>query len=133
MGQFGSLYDMMHYSVRNHAAFAAANYEVNAKVSLFANLVYNDGRGSLGGIDLDTKQISAVPAGFDYAAVSEIGRFSALNVERVQQIYGMNYQLSPNWVISTVAYYGRYKDRQPYLFDANGRTSGVHGGINYVF
>jgi hypothetical protein len=48
VGQFGSLYDMMHYSTRNHTAFATANYEVNARLSFFANLVYNDGRGSLG-------------------------------------------------------------------------------------
>jgi hypothetical protein len=123
----------MHYSTRNHTAFATANYEVNARLSFFANLVYNDGRGSLGGINLDTTQVPAIPAGFDYAAVSEIGRFSALSGRRTQQIYGMNYQLSPHWVLSWVAYHGRYTDRQPYLFDANGRTSGAQGGINFVF
>ncbi len=124
---------MMHYSTRNHSAFATANYDVNDKVSLFLNVVYDDGRGSLGGINLDTNQISAIPPGFDYVAVNEISRFSGLNVRRVQQLYGMNYQFSPNWVASLVGYYGSYKDRQPYLFDTNGRSAGVHGGISYVF
>jgi hypothetical protein len=36
-------------------------------------------------------------------------------------------------VLSWVAYHGRYKDRQPYRFDANGRTSGAQGGISFVF
>ncbi len=124
---------MMHYSTRNHTAFTAVNYDVNERLTLFANLVLNDGRGSLEGINLDTRQIEAIPAGYDYGAVSELGRFSALNARRIQQIYGMNYQISPRWVLSWVAYHGRYKDRRAYLYDANGRTSGIEGGLTFVF
>ena len=123
----------MSYSVRNHTAFFAANYHINEKFSLFANLVLNDGRGSMGGIDLDSNNVEGTPPGFNYAAVSELGRFSALSVGRTQQIYGMNYRFQPNWVLSVVGYYGRYDDRHPYLFDANGRSAGAHAGISYVF
>ncbi len=123
----------MSYSVRNHTAFFAANIRVSDKVSLFANLVYNDGRGSLGNLDLDPSRVEKTPAGFDYVKVSEIGRFSALSVGRTQQIYGVNYRFQPNWVVSVSGYYGHYDDRHPYLFDTKGRSAGVHGGISYVF
>lgn len=124
---------MMNYSVRSHSAFAAVDYEATSKLNLFANLVYNDGRGSLGGINLDTTQITTAPAGFNYAAVSEIGRYSALNVRRVQQVYGLNYQFAPNWMLTAAGRYDSYKDRQPYIVDANGRTSGAHVGVSYIF
>lgn len=132
-GQFGSLYDSMSYSVRNHTAFVAANYQVNEQFSLFANVVFNDGRGSLGGIDLDPSKAAGIPPGFNYPAISEIGRYSALSVGKTQQLYGLNYEFQPNWVLSVVGFHGRYEDRHPYLFDANGRSSGVHGGVSYVF
>lgn len=124
---------MMSYSVRNHTAFGAANFRVNDKVSLFANLVFNDGRGSLGNLELDPTGVPATPAGLDYQKISEIGRFSALSIGHTQQIYGMNYQFAPNWVASLSGYYADYKDRSPWLFDTNGRTSGVHAGVSYVF
>lgn len=133
MGQFGSLYDMTRYSTRNHTVFGAANYQVNPQLSLFANVVYNEGRSSLGGLNLDTRQISAVPTGFDYSAVSDLGTYSALNVRRVQAVAGMNYAFSPRWTFSWTAYYGRYQDFQPYLLDTNGRSTGVQGGISYNF
>jgi hypothetical protein len=123
----------MHYTTRAHTAFAAANYQAHERLGLFANLVMNDGRGSMGGINLDVRQIPAVPAGFDYGAVSEIGRFSALSARRIQQVYGLNYQFHPHWTLSWVAYHGRYRDRQPYLYHAGGRSAGVEGGLNYVF
>lgn len=123
----------MSWSVRNHTAFFAANYQVNENLSLFANLVINDGRGSLGNLSLDQTQVAKVPAGFDYYKISEIGRFSALSIGRTQQMYGVNYQFAPNWVATMVGYYADYNDRHPWLFDTNGRTAGVHGGISYIF
>ena len=133
MGQFGSLYDMMDYSVRSHTAMATLNYELSRKLGLFANLVYSDGRGSLGGISLDTTQVVQIPAGFNYAAVSEIGRYSALNVRRAQQVVGLNYQFAPNWMMTVSGFYDSYKDRQPYIIDANGRVSGAQAGVSYIF
>lgn len=134
MGQFGSLADMMSYSVRNHTAFIAANYEPRTGTSLFTNIVFNDGRGSMGNINLNPALLTAgSPAGFDYIAVSEIGRYSALSIGRTQQMYGINQQVAPGWTLSVVGYYANYKDRHPYLFDTNGRTAGVHAGINYAF
>ena len=123
----------MSYSVRNHTAFVAANFELRAGTSLFTNLVFNDGRGSMGNINLDPTILVGSPAGFDYIAVSEIGRYSALSIGRTQQMYGVNQKIAPNWTLSVVGYFANYKDRQPYLFDANGRTAGVHAGINYAF
>jgi len=133
VGQFGSLYDQMHWSARNHNVFAAVNYQVTSKWSVFGNFVWNDGRGSLGGLNLDTKQILTIPPGFNYGAVSEIGRFSALNASRTQDTVGTSYSLAANWVLSATYYYERYKDRSPYLLDATGRTQGVEAGISYVF
>ena len=77
--------------------------------------------------------LDAVPAGYNYAAISELGRYSALNVRRVQQVYGMNYQFAPNWMMTVTGLYDSYKDRQPYIIDANGRTTGVHAGVSYIF
>lgn len=133
MGQFGSLSDMMSYSVRNHTATVAANLRITDKLSLFASIVHNDGRGSLGSVDLDASQVPAIPPGFDYAKISEIGRFSALSIGRTQQVYGLNYNFTPNWVLSASAYYSDYDDRSPYLFDTNGRSAGAEAGISYVF
>ena len=124
---------MISYSVRNHATFVSANYKVNDRTSLFANVSFNDGTGTMGNLSLNPTTLVGSPAGFDYIAVSEIGRFSALSIRRTQQIYGINQQIAPGWVLSVAGYYADYKDRQPYLFDANGRTAGVHGGISYIF
>ena len=124
---------MMSYSVRNHTAFVAANFQVSDKLALFANLVHNDGRGSLGNLSLDSTEVAAIPSGFDYAKISEIGRFSALSIGRTEQTYGMNYSFTPNWVLSASAYYSDSTDRHPWLFDTNGRTAGAQGGISYIF
>jgi len=132
-GQFGSLSDMMTYSVRNHTAFIAANYQVSERFSLFANLVFNDGRGSLGNLELDPTQAEGAPPGFNYRDISEIGRYSALSIGRTQQMYGFNWEFAPNWVASVVGYYANYVDRHPWLFETDGRTAGVHGGISYIF
>ena len=133
MGQFGSLYDQMSWSAQNHNVFAAVNYQVTPKWSLFGNFQWSDGRGALGGINLDTTQIAGIPAGFNYAAVSEIGKFSALAAGWTQDMVGTSYDLSPNWVLNATYYFARYKDRSPYLLDATGRTQGVEAGISYVF
>lgn len=124
---------MMDYTVRSHVAMASVNYEVSSKVGLFANFVYNDGRGSLGGISLDASKLTATPAGYNYAAISEIGRYSALNVRQVQQVYGLNYEFAPKWMLTVAGHYNSYKDRQPYIVDANGRLAGAQGGVSYIF
>lgn len=133
MGQFGSLYDQMYWSARNQNVFANVNYEVNKKLNLFGNFVWNDGRGSLGGLTLDASKVSAIPPGFNYAAISELGRFSALNAGRVQNVLGMNYQLAPNWSLHATYFYERFKDRSPYLLDATGRMQGAEFGLSYNF
>jgi len=112
VGQFGSLYDQMHWSARNQNVFANTNYQVNPKLNLFANFIWNDGRGSLGGLNLDSTKVSAIPPGFSYAAITELGRFSALNA---------------------TYFYERFKDRSPYLLDATGRTTGAEFGLNYTY
>lgn len=133
MGQYGSLYDQMAWSARNHNVFAAVNYQATPKFSLFGNFVWNDGRGTMDGINLDTKQIVGIPPGFDFAAVSELGRFSALNAAHTQDTVGVSYTLAPNWVLNASYYFANYKDRSPYILDATGRTQGVEAGISYVF
>ena len=133
MGQFGSLYDQMNWSAQNHNVFAAVNYQVTPKWSLFGNFVWSDGRGSFGGPSLDSSRVPAIPPGFNYAAISEIGKYSALAAGRTQDIAGTNYDLTPNWVLNATYYFARYKDRSPYLLDATGRTQGVEACISYVF
>ncbi len=132
-GQFGSLADPIHYSTRNHTALATVNYTPSERLSFFGNFVYNDGRGSLGGLALDAAGLAAIPAGFDYAAVSDLTRFSALNVRRIQQAYGFYYQVSDRWVFTWMVFHGQYKDRQPYLVNTTGRNAGIHAGINLIF
>jgi hypothetical protein len=124
---------MMSYSVRNHTGFFGANYELNDKFSLFANVVFNDGRGSLGNLLLDQTKVPAIPPGFDYVKISEIGRFSALSIGRTEQQYGFTWKFKPNWVASLAGFHEDYDDRQPYLFDTNGSSAGFHGGISYIF
>ena len=63
----------------------------------------------------------------------QAGRYSSLSVGRVQQLYGMNYEFHPNWVLSVTGFHGQYTDRDPYLFDAAGSSAGAHAGISYVF
>jgi len=133
VGQFGSLYDQMQWTARNHNVFAAVNYEVSPKWMLFANVVWNDGRGRMGGLELDPARVSAIPPGFNYVALSELGRFSALNASRTQDIAGVNYKLTPNWTLNATYYFARFRDRSPYLMDATGRSQGVEAGVSYVF
>lgn len=133
MGQFGSLWDQMNWSARNHNIFAAVNYEFNAKWSVYGNYVFNRGRGSYYGIELNAATLPAVPAGFNYAAISDMGRFSALNADRTQAVMGTSYKFAPNWVFNGSYFYGRFKDNSPYLLDATGRAQGVEAGISYVF
>lgn len=133
MGQFGSLYDQMNWSARNHNLSAAVNYELTRKLSLYASLVWNRGRGSFDGIGLDISKVPAIPAGFNYAAVSEIGRYSALNADRHQDIVGLQYQLSERWSLNGTLFHAKYKDKSPYLLDATGRSSGAEAGLTYSF
>ena len=133
MGQFGSLYDQMDWSARNHNVFTAVNFEINSKWSLFENFIWNRGRGQMAGLDLDVSKVPAIPAGFNYAALSELGKFSALNADRTQNITGVNYQISEKWTANAAYFFGQYKDKSPYLLDATGRTQGVEFGVNYIF
>jgi predicted porin len=133
VGQFGSLYSQMKWSARNHNVFAAVNYEITPKLSVFGNFQWNDGQGSFDGLSLDPKKVSQIPPGFNYLAMSELGRYSALNAARTQDIAGLNYKLTPKWVLNATYYFARYKDRSPYLLDATGRTQGVEAGVSYMF
>jgi len=132
-GQFGSLSDMMSYSAANHTAYVAVNYRASDKASLFANVAYNDGHGALGNLYLNPSGLPGIPPGFDYGKISEIGRFSALGMRWVEQVYGLNYQFHPRWMLSISGYWASFKDRRPYLINATGRTAGVQGGLSYVF
>ena len=123
----------MYWSARNHNVFAAVNYQVSEKVSLFGNFVWSGGRGSLGGISLDVKRLPGAPNGYNYATVSELGGYSALNAARTQDVVGVSYTFQPNWILNASYYFARFKDRSPYLLDATGRTQGVEAGISYVF
>jgi predicted porin len=123
----------MYWSARNQNVFANTNYQVNPKLNLFANFIWNDGRGSMGGLHLDANNVSAIPPGFNYAAISELGRFSALNAARLQNVAGASYQLTPKWSLNATYYYERFKDRSPYLLDATGRTTGAEFGLNYTY
>lgn len=133
MGQLGSLYDQMRWTAKNHNVFASFNAEITPKWTVFGNIVWNDGRGRMGGIELDPARVSAIPPGFNYTALSELGRFSALNASRTQDIAGVNYKLAPNWVLNATYYFARFRDRAQYLVNANGRSQGVEAGISYVF
>lgn len=133
MGQFGSLYDQMNWSTRNHNVYAAANFEITKKWSVYENFVWSRGRGMMAGIELDTRQIVQIPPGFNYAAVSEIGRYSALNADRTQSTAGLNYRFNDKWSWYGAHFYGRFLDRSPYLIDGTGRTQGVETGLLYTF
>lgn len=87
----------------------------------------------MAGLELNTTQVAAIPAGFNYAAVSELGKFSALNADRTQNVTGFNFNLKSNWVLNGAYFYGQFKDRSPYLLDATGRMHGIEAGISYVF
>lgn len=133
MGQFGSLYDQMDWSARNHNVFTAVNFEINKKWSLYENFIWNRGRGQLGGLGLDPAKVVATPAGYNYVALSELGKYSALNADRTQNITGLNYQISEKWSANAAYFFGQYKDKSPYLLDTTGRTQGVEFGVNYIF
>lgn len=133
MGQFGSLYDQMNWTTRNHNAYAALNFEISKRWSIYENFVWSRGRGSMSGIELNTAGISQIPDGFNYAAISELGRFSALSADRTQSIAGVNFQISERWGLHAAHFYGRFQDRLPYLLDGTGRTQGVEAGLSYTF
>lgn len=123
----------MRWTAKNHNLFASFNAEITPKWTVFGNIVWNDGRGRMGGIELDPARVSAIPPGFNYTALSELGRFSALNASRTQDIAGVSYKLAPNWVLNATYYFARFRDRAQYLVNANGRSQGVEAGISYVF
>jgi hypothetical protein len=123
----------MNWSAKNHNVSATVNFNITPKWSLFGNFLWADGRGAMDGINLDSSKVPAIPPGFNYAAISELGKFSALAAARTQDVVGMNYDVTSNWVLNATYYFARFKDRSPYLLDATGRTQGIEAGISYVF
>ncbi len=134
--QLGDLYDMMQYHGHEMDMFFNANYNVNEKLSFFAEFSYLKSNEVMDHIDIDLSQVnnqSFTHVLFDPMALEYLGEYSRLDIEQIIEKYGVRYSLNDNWYVSGTLYHYKYDDNHPYILDGTGEIVGFIGGVGYKF
>ncbi len=133
VGQFGSLYDSMRHTNDDHSLWLVAQAKVHERLAAYASTSLVESAAAFSGIDLDPAAVPGVPPGFDYRAVSDLGRYSRLGVRWWNVQAGVRHSVGTRLLIDLGMTYDDYKDRQPYLVDTTGKRLGFKLGASWIF
>ncbi|NWG14005.1 MAG: hypothetical protein HXY20_10775 [Acidobacteria bacterium] len=133
MGQFGSLSDSITNKNNDHTGWAVVNLRMSDNLATYAQASVTEASASFSGLRLDPAQVSATPPGFDYVAVSDLGKYSRLRVRWWYTEFGLRQSIRGRFLFDYALTYQDYRDSQPYLVDATGKNWGFLLRMNYLF
>jgi hypothetical protein len=133
LGQFGSLYNSIRNTNNDHTAWAAVNVLASETITGYGQIVLTKSAASFRGPALDSTKVSAIPPGFDYAAISDLGRYSSLDMRWWNLEAGVHHTLRKQFLIDYALTYQDYKDNQPYLVNTTGKSLGFLLRANWIF
>jgi hypothetical protein len=111
----------------------ALNLRFTERITAHSQTTYTEASGSLSGLSLDPTQVSAIPPGFDYVALSELGDYSRLRIRWWGLEAGMRQMLGGQVMLEYALTYQNYKDIQPYLVDKTGKNLGFVLRLHRLF
>jgi hypothetical protein len=123
----------MHHRNHNHAALFNTEWQMNEGTRLYTQFSFNESSSALGDLLLSTNGLPGVPAGYDYAAISDLGGYSDLRVRRVLQVVGFEKRIAERLVFNNELWWHDYDDGEPYLFNTNGRNIGLRVSMHWLF
>jgi hypothetical protein len=123
----------MRYRGHHHAALFNTDFTLSDRTRLYTQFSFNQSRSSLGDLVLVTTGLPGLPAGYNYANVSDLGDYSGLHLRRFLQVAGMEHRLGERLVLQNELWWHDYKDDDPYLFDTNGRNIGLRFSLHWLF
>jgi hypothetical protein len=132
-GQFGSLYDSMRNTNNDHTLWLVTQAKIHERLTAYAAATMVESSAAFSGLELDAAKVSAIPPGFDYRAVSDLGNYSRLGVRWWNVQAGVRHLIGSRFLLDLGATYDDYRDRQPYIVDTTGKSWGIKLGANWIF
>jgi hypothetical protein len=123
----------MDYRGNHHTALFNTEFNLSDRSRFYSQFTWTESSSSLGGLVLSTAGLPGVPAGYNYANVSDIYSDSNLRTRRLLQVVGFEHRLAERFVLQNELWWHDYKDGEPYLFDTNGRNVGFRVSLNWIF
>lgn len=108
-------------------------FTLSERARIYTLFTMNESSSAQTGLLLNTSGLVGLPAGYNYAGVSDLGTYSDLRVRQFQQVVGMEYRVFERLVLQQELWWRDYQDGEPYLFDANGRNIGFRFSLNWLF
>lgn len=123
----------MKYRGNNHAALFNTEFTVSERTRIYTQFTMNESSSAQTDLTLDTTGLPGLPAGYNYANVSDLGTYSDLRVRRLLQVVGLEHRIANRLVLQNELWWHDYKDGEPYLFDTNGRNIGFQFSLHWLF
>ena len=127
---------MMQYHGHEFDGFFNVTYNVNEKLSFFADFSYLKSNEVMDHINIDLSQVGYqhfTTVQFDPMPFEYLGEYSRLDIEQIIEKYGVRYSLNDNWYVTGTLYHYKYDDNHPYIIDGTGEIVGFVGGVGYKF
>ncbi len=116
-----------------HSAWTSIQMRLTDQISTYGQVVMTEASSGFTGLNLDPAKVSAIPAGFDYRAVSDLGNYSRLRMRWWNTEVGVRQMLGKSFQFDSALTYDRYRDSQPYLEDYSGKHWGAQFRVHYFF
>ncbi len=130
----GTLIDPGDYDIDTHIMFLNANYALDDRVSLFANITYNNTAAKMMNLDLDPAQLDNIPASpFEFVDLKEAVEYSDLHTKQLIGEVGCDYMFNQTWAFKGVVSYYLFDDLAPYLYDTTGKAWSFYVAAVYSF
>jgi hypothetical protein len=125
---------MAGYDNTTSSAWGGVQAYPSARAEVFANLAWNRADATITNFAYDGGEYTAQLVGLDFALQSAaMSGFSNLSFTRIGVNGGMNFRVSDPLVVNVTVDYGKYDDKEPYLFNVTGRYLQFFGGVTWVF
>ncbi len=125
---------MAGYDLDNHNAWFGLQIFPSSRLEIFANTLYNRGNGAITDFGYDAGALTSTLVGLDYALQSQsFSGFSDLDMNRFDQVFGFNYRLTNELMLTAFGDYANYDDNEPWLYDATGKFFNFYAGVNWIF
>jgi hypothetical protein len=125
---------MAGYEDRTTSAWFGVQMFPSARAEVFANVAWNQARATITNFAYDGGPYAAQLVGLDYELQSAtMASYSDLEFDRVGLNGGVNYRVTNPLALNVSFDFGKFDDKQPWLFSTTGRYFQMFAGVTWLF
>lgn len=107
---------------------------MHPRIEMFANTLYNRASATIYGLNYDPSTLAGPTPGLDWDLMSQyFGSYSDLRIRYFTQSFGVNVSLNERLLLNASLEYHKYRDAEPYLFDASGKRVTSYVGFSWLW